>query len=154
MPSIFDVVPRRFMAAQLRRPSGPFGRFVLAPKLNQTNAPLNRTVLAALDLGATDRVLEVGFGGGDLISRMLPLLPAAIAELRRIIAPGGRLVLGFAPRETLETLPVTAHGFCKYETEEVSAALRDAGFVDVTATKIDDARGADCLMVSHNPRVK
>jgi hypothetical protein len=38
---------------------------------------------------------------------------ASAFELYRVIAAGGRLVIGFAPRETLDRLPVTEHGFAK-----------------------------------------
>jgi ubiquinone/menaquinone biosynthesis C-methylase UbiE len=163
-------------------------------------------------LDPNDRVLEVGFGGGDLISRLLPLVsggriigadfsedmvslcsrrfsaaivadalqlhcatvdalplndasvdkvctantiyfwpnpPEALRELHRVIAPGGRIVIGFAPRETLERLPVSEHGFRMYYVEDVSTMLRAAGFDDISVTMIEDAAGADCCTVAH-----
>ena len=63
------------MARQLRKPSGLFGRFVLPRRLSRINVPLNEATLAALDLQPDDRVLEVGFGPGDLIARIEPLVP-------------------------------------------------------------------------------
>jgi arsenite methyltransferase len=207
-----NLVPKSYLAAQLRRPTGLFGRLVIAPALNRTSARLNAAVVDALDLGGGDRVLEVGFGGGDLIERLLPLvregsisgadlsgemvalcsrrfssaieagalslhcasvdaLPlgdasmdkacsantiyfwsdpdAAVRELRRVIAPGGRVVVGFAPRETLERLPVSEHGFRMYEVDEVASMLRAAGFDDITVTMIENPAGADCCMVAH-----
>jgi len=62
------------IAKHLRRPSGWFGRFVMLPALNRANAALNLAALAQLDLRPEDRVLEVGFGGGDLIAHMAPLV--------------------------------------------------------------------------------
>jgi arsenite methyltransferase len=59
-----------FMAAQLRRPSGFFGRHFLLRLLNRSNTPANEMVLEVLNLNPEDSVLEVGFGGGDLISKM------------------------------------------------------------------------------------
>ena len=59
-----------YVARQLRRPSGLIGRFVVVRVLNRGNAPMNRLTLSLLDLKPDDRVLEVGFGGGDLIHRM------------------------------------------------------------------------------------
>jgi len=59
-----------FVAGQLRKPSGLFGRLVVARILNRSNAPMNELTLKLLALAPDDRVLEVGFGGGDLIDRM------------------------------------------------------------------------------------
>jgi len=36
---------------------------------------------------------------------------AAAAELFGVLGSGGRLVVGFSPREALESVPVTRHGF-------------------------------------------
>ncbi|MBI5232231.1 MAG: methyltransferase domain-containing protein [Coriobacteriales bacterium] len=211
MPWPIGLVPRKYLAAQLRRPSGLFGRLVLAPMLNRRNAAINIAVLRALELEGGERVLEVGFGGGDLMSRVLLLVPggkvtgvdfsrdmvdmaarrfssavgsgalelvcapveklpcpdasidkvctvntiyfwsdpvAGASELFRVIAPGGRLVIGFAPRETLERLPVTEHGFAKYEPDDVRALLLDAGFCDVSIEEIEDPDGVDCCAVA------
>jgi SAM-dependent methyltransferase len=61
---------KKFIAAQLRKPSGLFGRFVTVRLLNLANVPMNRLALEILQLQPDDHVLEVGFGGGDLIARM------------------------------------------------------------------------------------
>jgi SAM-dependent methyltransferase len=72
----------RTIARNLRRPSGWFGRYVMAPALNRANAALNRAALEQLDLQPDDRVLEVGFGGGDMIARMARVVTrGAIAGL-------------------------------------------------------------------------
>jgi ubiquinone/menaquinone biosynthesis C-methylase UbiE len=63
----------RFVASQLRKPSGLVGR-ILARVLNRGNAPMNDLTVKSLDLTPDDHVLEVGFGGGDLINRMAPLV--------------------------------------------------------------------------------
>jgi ubiquinone/menaquinone biosynthesis C-methylase UbiE len=59
-----------FMAAQLRRPSGFFGRHVLLYLLNRSNTHINELALEVMNLSSEDSVLEVGFGGGDLMSKM------------------------------------------------------------------------------------
>lgn len=211
MPSLIDLVPRRYLAAQLRRPSGLVGKFLVAPILNRRNTGLNVAVLKSLELEATDRVLEVGFGGGDLMSRIVPLVSAghvigvdfsqdmvdicaarfssavqsgalelvcasaeklplhdgavdkvctvntiyfwndaaaSASELHRVMGTGGRLVIGFAPRETLDRLPVTEHGFTKYEVDEVSALLLEAGFDEVSVTVIENPEGQDCCVTA------
>jgi arsenite methyltransferase len=65
----------RFMADQLRKPSGMFGRIVMSRFFNRSSAAINKLTLASLALEPGDRVLEVGFGSGDLISRIAPLVP-------------------------------------------------------------------------------
>lgn len=63
-----------FVAGQLRNPSGFFGRFVMSRFFNRSSAAINQLTLASLALEPTDRVIEVGFGAGDLISRMAPVV--------------------------------------------------------------------------------
>jgi arsenite methyltransferase len=60
----------KFLASQLRRPSGFFGRNVLLHLLNRANLPLNTLTLECLSLNPDDRVLEIGFGGGDLMGKI------------------------------------------------------------------------------------
>ena len=58
------------IAKQLHKPSGFIGKFVVARLLNRGNAPLNLLTLKCLALQSDDRVLEIGFGGGDLLNRI------------------------------------------------------------------------------------
>jgi ubiquinone/menaquinone biosynthesis C-methylase UbiE len=59
-----------FIAGQLRKPSGLFGRVVVSRILNRANASMNELTMERLALVPEDRMLEVGFGGGDLIARL------------------------------------------------------------------------------------
>ncbi len=61
---------KKFIAAQLRKPSGFFGRLVTVRLLNLVNVPMNKMTLEILQLQPDDHVLEIGFGGGDLIAKM------------------------------------------------------------------------------------
>lgn len=60
----------KFIAGQLRKPSGVFGRFILLRLLNEGNARINTLALETLELQSDDIVLEIGFGGGYLIEKM------------------------------------------------------------------------------------
>lgn len=53
-----------FIAGQLRRPTGRFGRYVLTPLLDRANRELIEATLSRLELGQRTSYLDVGFGGG------------------------------------------------------------------------------------------
>ena len=59
-----------FFSRQARRPSGVFGRYIMAVVFDKGNAFLNRLVLDAIAVQNGDRVLEIGCGTGRLIGEM------------------------------------------------------------------------------------
>jgi arsenite methyltransferase len=181
----------RFIARQLSRPTGFFGR-IMGQLMNRHNAKLNSYAVRQLELTPSDRVLEVGFGGGvslpsliasaafvggvdrssDMVRRAkaifseavsagradfregsveeLPFeassfervctvntiyfwssLDAGFAEIRRVLSPGGRVVVGFVPKERMDLMRMPADIFTSRAPEDVVAALRKAGFSDV-----------------------
>ncbi len=61
---------RAFLSQQLGFPSGWFGQLLLQ-FLNRSNAPMNDLVLQEIQLQSGDRILEIGFGGGDLIHKIV-----------------------------------------------------------------------------------
>lgn len=69
---------RRYLAQQLSTPSGLIGRFVLGSLWNRRNAILNDTTLAQLQLVEGDRILDIGFGGGYLIGKMIPIVRSGL----------------------------------------------------------------------------
>ncbi len=73
------VAIRRFLAAQFARPSGPIGRWLIGPWLDRIARPMNRMAFERLEIGPGDHVLEVGFGGGDLIEWMLAATAAEVS---------------------------------------------------------------------------
>jgi ubiquinone/menaquinone biosynthesis C-methylase UbiE len=68
---ILLLIPKKFLAAQLRQPSGWFGKVVMGDFLNQHNEKMNNFAVEMLDLQPTDQVLDIGFGGGVTIEKML-----------------------------------------------------------------------------------
>jgi len=69
---------RWLISRQLRRPSGWFGRTVIAGRFRSLNVWINEATLDALDLTPDDRVLEVGFGPGELLAAMLDRVPDGV----------------------------------------------------------------------------
>jgi len=66
----------RFIARQLAHPAGLAGRFV-ARLMNWHNAKLNHFAVQQLHLTTSDRILEIGFGGGIN-------LPSLLAEVEYV----------------------------------------------------------------------
>ncbi|TMJ13453.1 MAG: class I SAM-dependent methyltransferase [Alphaproteobacteria bacterium] len=57
-----------------------------------------------------------------------PDVPAAFAELARVVRPGGRLAVGFEPADELRKWPGHRFGFRLFEAEEVAGLAAAAGF--------------------------
>ena len=60
----------RFIAQQLAHPSGLLGR-LLARSMNRRNAAMNFFAAQQLDVKPSDRVLEIGFGGGAALEYLI-----------------------------------------------------------------------------------
>jgi ubiquinone/menaquinone biosynthesis C-methylase UbiE len=73
-------VLQRFFARQLARPSGLFGRFVTSRWLDKSSAAMNLLTFERLSLQPADRVLEVGFGSGYLLEKILSSDPRTHAS--------------------------------------------------------------------------
>ena len=68
---ILRLMSKKFLAAQLCQPSGLFGKLMMADVLNKHNEKMNHFAVERLDIQATDKVLDIGFGGGATIEEML-----------------------------------------------------------------------------------
>jgi SAM-dependent methyltransferase len=62
---------QKLIARQVAHPTGWFGRFYIAGWLNKANLAMNEFTLQLLSTSSEDRILEIGFGGGDLLEKIL-----------------------------------------------------------------------------------
>ncbi|MGD9079710.1 MAG: class I SAM-dependent methyltransferase [Desulfobacterales bacterium] len=71
---------KTFFSEQARKPSGLFGRWVMARIFDLGNATLNDFMKAQLSLKENDHVLEIGFGTGKLIFEMAKQVKKGVIE--------------------------------------------------------------------------
>jgi arsenite methyltransferase len=192
-------MPPRFVSRQLSHPTGWAGR-VFGWLMNRHNARMNAFAVRQLALDPSQRVLEIGFGGGvalpplmrgagfvcgvdrskDTVAwararfanavragraefvegrveelpfeaasfgRVLTVntvyfwrsLDAGFAQIHRVLAPGGRLALGFLPKEWMDRMGHPADIFTPRTSEELVAALAHAGFRRVRVERPEPA---------------
>lgn len=55
-----------------------------------------------------------------------------LAEILRVLKPGGLLMLGYRPKTYMQAIPFTQFGFELYETQELENLLAEHGFVTIT----------------------
>jgi ubiquinone/menaquinone biosynthesis C-methylase UbiE len=75
---------------------------------------------------------------------------AALAEIHRVLAPGGRF-LGVERRTTEGATGLATHGWTEAQAETFAAQCRDAGFVAVTVETTDGSRGREVLVRARRP---
>lgn len=195
---------REIASQQLRNPQGLLGRLT-ALIMNRANRTMNALALEALELEADQRVLEIGFGGGDLLSRLTSMVPAgqvagidssadmvsraaqdpalntvdlrcgkiealpyadgsfdrictvntvyfwsevevALGNVRRVLVPGGRLVIVFQTEETLRRLGVSEIHFDFVAAERLQAQLESAGFIHLRLRQVNSS-GREIVVV-------
>ena len=72
---------RSFIAKQLGSPSGIFGRLLMR-LLNRGNADMNDLTMEQINLQSGDYILEIGFGGGYLLDKIIETeTPSSIAGI-------------------------------------------------------------------------
>ena len=70
-----------------------------------------------------------------------PDLDAGLAELARVLRPGGRVVLGIRPVEELVALGFATRGARVIEGAVLAAALARAGFIEPSVRRMPDPTG-------------
>ncbi|MDM8568680.1 class I SAM-dependent methyltransferase [Thiotrichales bacterium HSG1] len=70
---LFNLIPTKILSQQARKPSGLIGRYIM-PTLFRGNNDLNLLVKKSLELVASDKVLEIGFGPGRLLNEIATIV--------------------------------------------------------------------------------
>lgn len=131
---------QKWLARQFAHPRGPIGRWLIAPWLNRISRSMNALALEALELSGNEDVLEVGFGGGDLLALILErtsgkvfgadISATMVARARRRFArQGRRLRLNCASVEALPIETAAVDRACSvnniYFWSDPAAAMRE-----------------------------
>lgn len=86
-----------------------------------------------------DAAFEKVFGVN--VSYFWPDMSRALAEVLRVLAPGGSFALGIRPPETLRRVQFDRAGHRVWAANEYVQALSEAGFTDASARRMPDASG-------------
>jgi SAM-dependent methyltransferase len=62
-------------------------------------------------------------------------LDAGFAEIRRVLSPGGRAVVGFLPKEPMERMGLPGDIFTMRTVDEVVVSLKIAAFTNITVER-------------------
>lgn len=67
---------KKYLSSQLVRPTGVVGKYLIGKLWNRHNLALNDSTFLHLHAIKNDRLLEVGFGGGYLLKKVLSVVTA------------------------------------------------------------------------------
>jgi arsenite methyltransferase len=104
-------------------------RYARAVKSGRADFRLGDVAAQPFANGAFDKALTVN------TVYFWPSLDAGFAELARVLAPGGRLAVGFLPKEHMAPMNMPADIFTGRAPEDVMASLTRVGFTNVSAKR-------------------
>ncbi|MBE9052256.1 methyltransferase domain-containing protein [Nostocales cyanobacterium LEGE 11386] len=116
-----------FIAQQLRKPTGFFGWLFMGGLLNRGNIAANELVLQNLNLSPTDKVLEVGFGGGYLLGKITK-------QVRDGYVAGVDLSPAMVSRARLRFHSYIQQGFCHLHIGQVESLPFENNFFTKACT--------------------
>lgn len=106
------------------------------------NPELVKNGTLALHFGSSDR-MPFADGSFDRVYCINVVYfwedPAAhLAEVKRILKPGGQFIAALRTKATMETMAFTRYGFTKYDQAEWEAVLRTSGFNTIHTERLQE----------------
>lgn len=74
-----------------------------------------------------------------------------LAEIFRVLQPGGRVVVGMRPPDFMRRLPFTRHGFRLYQPSELQGMLDQTGFTGTQYTIHEDDWPSHVCVIARKP---
>jgi arsenite methyltransferase len=127
------------LAAARRR----FGQQISQGRLTIQLGDLTELPLAAASLDAAMTVNTVYF---------VEQLDVALAELARVVRPGGRLVIEVGDPEAMAAMPFTRHGFRLRPISELVGLLATSGFTDIREERVGTGAQPPHVLIATRPR--
>jgi arsenite methyltransferase len=78
-------------------------------------------------------------------------LHAGLAEIARVLVPGGRLALGIMPKDIQHRVGFSERGYNVLDGGELAAALEEASFSEVSAVPVKGPRPCSAVVLGHKP---
>jgi hypothetical protein len=118
-----------------------------------SNRQRNGWVVSLLDVQPAGQVLEIGFGPGVAVTELaragaghvygIGHSGVMLAELRRRLAPGGRIAIASQPR-----CPGATAGTSRSAADEVQDLLRSAGFTQMRTETLSLSPPVICVLAA------
>jgi ubiquinone/menaquinone biosynthesis C-methylase UbiE len=67
-----------------------------------------------------------------------PNLKENAKEIYRVLKPNGKVLIGYRPKELMNKIELTKHGFNKFTKKEIEDLLNDTGFLEINTTIISE----------------
>ena len=136
--NVLHFMAKQILSKQLAYPSGFLGKYMMGRFLNRVTSSHNLLVLDQMAVQRSDRVLEIGFGGGALLEKIVQKAPEGFvagidlsdemvanskSRFREMIKTGRLKIL----KGTVETLPFPDSHFHKVCTVNTVYFWSDLG---------------------------
>lgn len=150
MRAALQTAPALFVAGiEISTPMIERGRRAFRQEIESGDVEILEADVAAIPYGSGrfDKVAAIN------TLHFWPDPAAGLAEVRRVLRPGGVLVIAVRPKEFLERVRFTTLGFRAFDLDELQALLEDAGFDPVVVERHPDRDMGTVHAIARKPAV-